>query len=224
MFHYAVLVNTVGVLVGAGFGTMFKKSIPQRLNELLLSVVGLSTIGIGIRMVMQGKDFLMILISLVVGGILGELLELEKRIEGIGKRFKGSQGFAEAFLASSLLFLVGPMTIIGSINIGLTGNAELILTKSILDTISAMILSATMGSGVFLSAGSVFVVQGLLVAFSKNLTFLMGESFLGDFVGTGGVMVLGLGIRILKLRDVRVGNLLPSLLMIILIDWLKGLF
>ncbi|PLV58981.1 DUF554 domain-containing protein [Thermotoga sp. KOL6] len=224
MFHYAVILNAMGVLLGAFIGFVFKRKIPQRFHEILFTVIGLTTLGIGIRMVTQGNDFLLILLSLVVGGVLGEFLKIEDRIESVGRKFRDSQGFAESFLTSSLLFLVGPMTIVGSLNIGLTGNAELILIKTALDTVSATVLTATLGTGVFLSSLSVFFVQGLLVLFAKELTFLMDEMFIADFVGTGGVMILGLAIRILKLREIKVGNLLPSLVLIPLFDWIKNLF
>ncbi|MCD6551780.1 DUF554 domain-containing protein [Thermotoga sp.] len=224
MFHYAVLLNSLGVLFGAFVGAVFKKRIPQRLHETLFTVIGLTTLGIGVHMIIQGNDFLLILLSLVAGGVIGELLKIEDRIENLGMKFRNSHGFAESFLASSLLFLVGPMTIIGSINIGISGNAELILIKTVLDTVSATVLTATLGTGVFLSALSVFIVQGLLVAFARNLTFLTGDTFIADFVGTGGIMILGLGIRILELKKVMVGNLLPALVLTPLFDWLKNLF
>ncbi|PLV57500.1 DUF554 domain-containing protein [Thermotoga sp. SG1] len=224
MFHYAVILNSLGVLLGAFIGAIFKRKIPQKLHEILFTVIGLTTLGIGVRMIIQGNDFLLILLSLVAGGVIGELLRIEDRIENLGRRFKDSRGFAESFLASSLLFLVGPMTIIGSINIGISGNAELILIKTVLDTVSAVVLTATLGSGVFLSAFSVFIVQGLLVVFARSLTFLTGDVFIADFVGTGGIMILGLGIRILELKKVRVGNLLPALVLIPFFDWLKNLF
>ena len=179
-------------------------------------------------MVMEGKEFLLILGSMALGGVIGTLFGIEEKLQGLAncmnRKKKDEANFAKGFVTASVLFLVGPMTIIGSINIGVSGDPNLILIKSLLDGISSTILSSLFGVGVVFSAIMVFLVQGLLVSFASALKFLATPEFLGDFVGVGGVMVLALGLRILEIRDIKVGNFLPALLIIPFFDWLKMLF
>ena len=113
------------------------------------------------------------------------------------------------------------MTIIGSVNIGTVGKADLILIKSLMDGISSVVLGSIYGLGVTLSAVSVFIVQGLLVIFAGQLSFLSQPVFLNDFTGVGGLMILGIGIRMLKLRELKIGNFLPALVVVVLLDWVR---
>ncbi len=223
MFHYAVLVNTVAVILGSLMGTFLRKGIPDRIKIVMFQSVGLITLGIGISMVMKSNNLLLILMALLVGGVVGELLDIEEKLQRIANVIEGSKGatsFAKGFVTASVLFTVGPMTIIGSLDIGLRGNPNLILVKSLMDFISSIILSSLYGLGVLLSAGWVFLFQGLLVVFSRSMEFLSKPEFLGDFVGLGGLMILAIGIRILELRDIKVGNYLPALAFIPLIDFI----
>ena len=228
MFHYAVIVNTIAVILGGTFGTIFGKGIPEKYKVILFHAVGLTTLAIGVRMVMEGKEFLLILGSMALGGVIGTLFGIEEKLQGLAnymnRKKKDEASFAKGFVTASVLFLVGPMTIIGSINIGVSGDPNLILIKSLLDGISSTILSSLFGAGVIFSAIMVFLVQGLLVSFASTLKFLATPEFLGDFVGVGGVMILGLGLRILEIRDIKVGNFLPALLIIPFFDWLKMFF
>ena len=223
MFHYAVLVNTVAVILGSLMGTFLRKGIPDRIKIVMFQSVGLITLGIGISMVMKSNNLLLILMALLVGGVVGELLDIEEKLQRIANVIEGSKGatsFAKGFVTASVLFTVGPMTIIGSLDIGLRGNPNLILVKSLMDFISSIILSSLYGLGVLLSAGWVFLFQGLLVVFSRSMEFLSKPEFLDDFVGLGGLMILAIGIRILELRDIKVGNYLPALAFIPLIDFI----
>ena len=228
MLHYAVIVNTITVILGGTFGTIFGKGIPEKYKVILFHAVGLTTLAIGVRMVMEGKEFLLILGSMALGGVIGTLFGIEEKLQGLAnymnRKKKDETNFAKGFVTASVLFLVGPVTIIGSINIGVSGDPNLILIKSLLDGISSTILSSLFGVGVVFSAIMVFLVQGLLVSFASALKFLATPEFLGDFVGVGGVMVLALGLRILEIRDIKVGNFLPALLIIPFFDWLKMFF
>lgn len=224
MFHYAVLVNTFAVLAGSLAGMLLKKNIAKRYREILFIAVGLLTLGIGTKMALETDEFLVVLGSLAVGGLIGEWLDIEGKLGRFANFVERSQGetlFVRGFINASVLFLVGPMTIIGSVNIGTTGNADLILIKSLMDGISSVVLASLYGMGVTLSAASVFVVQGLLVVFAKQLSFLSLPAFLNDFTGVGGLMILGIGIRMLKLRELKMGNFLPALIAVVFLDWLK---
>ncbi len=224
MFHSAVLINTFSVLIGSFIGTKLGNFIPSRVKSVLFQSVGLITLGIGVSMTLKGESFLIILFSLLAGGLIGELLEIERRLQNLANVVEKSEGatpFAKGFVTASVLFTVGPMTIIGSLDIGLRGDPNLILVKSLMDFISSIILSSMYGIGVALSSAWVFLFQGSLVSFSRALEFLSRPEYLNDFTGLGGLMILAIGIRILELRDIKVGNYLPALFIIPIFDWLK---
>lgn len=224
MFHYAILINTFAVLIGSFAGIGLKRNIAERYREILFLAVGLLTLGIGTKMALKSEEFLVVLGSLAVGGLIGEWMDIEGKLGRFANLVEKSQGetlFVKGFISASVLFLVGPMTIIGSVNIGTVGNADLILIKSLMDGISSVVLGSIYGLGVTLSAVSVFIVQGLLVVFAGQLSFLSQPAFLNDFTGVGGLMILGIGIRMLKLRELKIGNFLPALVVVVLLDWIK---
>lgn len=224
MFHYAILINTFAVLIGSFAGIGLKRSIAERYKEILFLAVGLLTLGIGMKMALKSEEFLVVLGSLAIGGLIGEWIDIEGKLGRFANLVEKSQGetlFVKGFISASVLFLVGPMTIIGSVNIGTVGNADLILIKSLMDGISSVVLGSIYGLGVTLSAVSVFIVQGLLVVFAGQLSFLSQPAFLNDFTGVGGLMILGIGIRMLKLRELKIGNFLPALVVVVLLDWIK---
>ena len=132
--------------------------------------------------------------------------------------------FVKGFITASVLFVAGPMTVIGSLKAGLSGENELIFIKSLMDGISSIMLAAAMGRGVLLSAGSVYIVQGSLVSLAGLLSFLQSPVYLGDFSGVGGLMLLGLGLRLLEIKEIRVGNFLPALIVSPILTWISTLF
>lgn len=206
----SVIVNFLSVVIGSLIGLFFKKGISDKYRQIMFFSVGLTTIGIGIKMLLNVNDFLIVLFSMVLGGLVGEALNIEARLKVIGDRMKEGD-FSTGFVTASLLFLVGPMTIVGSITAGLKGDGSIIYTKSILDFISSIVLSSTYGAGVLVSAISVLVVQGSITLFSSSITFLTEPVYLNDLVAVGGLMVIGIGLRILEIKDTKVANFLPAL-------------
>lgn len=215
------MVNAVAVFIGSSAGLTLRRGISQRFKAILFFSVGLATLGIGIRMVIGANNFLVVLFSMVIGGLIGEWLNIEQRLKAFGDRIQEGD-FSTGFVMASLLFLVGPMTIVGSITAGLKGNGEIIYTKSILDFVSSIVLSSTYGLGVMLSALSVLIVQGGITLLSGLLSFLTKPEYLNDLVGVGGLLVLGIGLRILEIRDTKVGNFLPALLVSPLLSFLNS--
>jgi len=187
-----------------------RKELSERFKTTLFFAVGLSTIGIGVQMIIGANNFLIVLFSMVIGGVIGEWLNIELRLKQVGDRMQEGD-FSTGFVASSLLFLVGPMTIVGSITAGLSGDGDIIYTKSILDFVSSIVLSSTYGLGVIVSSVTVLIVQGVITLLAGKLTFLMSPAYLNDLVAVGGLMVLGIGLRILEIKDTKVGNFLPGL-------------
>ncbi|HOK87281.1 MAG TPA: DUF554 domain-containing protein [Fervidobacterium sp.] len=202
--------NSLAVVVGSLIGFFLRKELSERFKTTLFFAVGLSTIGIGVQMIIGANNFLIVLFSMVIGGVIGEWLNIELRLKQVGDRMQEGD-FSTGFVASSLLFLVGPMTIVGSITAGLSGDGDIIYTKSILDFVSSIVLSSTYGLGVIVSSVTVLIVQGVITLLAGKLTFLMSPAYLNDLVAVGGLMVLGIGLRILEIKDTKVGNFLPGL-------------
>lgn len=221
MSGIGTVVNVSTVVIGSIVGLAVGGRMPARLSEITMQAVGGVTVLIGIQMALEaseGRFIIALLCSLVVGSVIGELLDIEGRLERLGKRLElrfardGEEDrFTKAFITTSLLFCVGPMTILGSINDGLFGDAALLLTKSVLDGISAIAFSASLGLGVLLSAGTVLVVQGSLTLLAQLVQAWMTPNVIMLVTAAGGVMILGIGLNIWQVTRLRVGNMLPAL-------------
>ncbi|WP_327192008.1 DUF554 domain-containing protein [Thermosipho atlanticus] len=202
--------NAIAVVIGSTIGILLKRGLPERIKKILFYAVGLSTVGLGITMILKVNNFLIVLGSMALGGIIGEIIDIENFLRKVGNSIKEGD-FSTGFVASSLLFLVGPMTIVGSITAGLTGDGSIIYMKSLLDGISSVVLASVYGLGVMLSSLSVLIIQGVIVFSSSKLSFLTQEVYLNDLIAVGGLMVLGIGLKILEIKDTKIGNFLPAL-------------
>ncbi|WP_018112328.1 DUF554 domain-containing protein [Thermus igniterrae] len=223
------LVNAATVTLGTGLGLLLRGRLPERMARILVQGVGLTTLYIGLSMAAAlgrakggAVDGVVLgLLSLVLGGLLGEWWRIEEGLEGLGERIKravrGGGRFTEGFLAASLLFCVGPMTLLGSIQNGLSGDASLLLLKATLDGLSAIALTSSFGIGVGFSVLVILAYQGgvalLAGTLSQALPDPAGDPRVLLITGVGGLMVLGVGINLLGLTKVRVGAFLPALLL-----------
>ncbi|WP_367356853.1 DUF554 domain-containing protein [Mesotoga sp.] len=224
MLNISVIVNTVAVILGSMLGLLGGKFVKERYRKVFFNVIGLLTMGLGISMFLDTNSVLVVLGSLIVGGAIGEALDLEEKIGRLAGNKSDDANFVKGFITASVLFVAGPMTVIGSLKAGLSGENELIYIKSLMDGISSVMLSATLGKGVLLSAAAVYLVQGGLVSLAGVLSFLQHPLYLGDFSGVGGLMLLGLGIRLLDIKEIRVGNFLPALILSPILTWVSILF
>jgi uncharacterized membrane protein YqgA involved in biofilm formation len=217
------LINTASVVAGGVVGRAVGSRLPPRLRETLMHVIALVTLVLGAEMALRTRNPLILLGSLALGGALGELLHIEDGIDRLGQaaeRRLGGQGegapgaFARGFVTTSILFCVGPLTLLGCLRDGLQGDYSLLATKSTLDGIAALAFASALGWGVLLSAVTVLVVQGSLTLGARQLEGLLGDPALqAELFAAGGVMMLGLGLRLLELRAIRVANLLPALML-----------
>lgn len=216
------ITNTLLVILGSITGLLVKKGIPEQINTIIISGLGIFTCIFGLKMGLQMENPLIIIISLVLGGIIGQVLKIEKSIEQFAgtirkiRMFSESETFSKGFVTASILFSIGPMTILGCIQDGLFHRPELLITKSIMDGISAIILASTLGIGVLFSAVVVLIFQGSMTILAGHLHFLGEPYFLNDFTGIGGMLVFGIGIRLLGIKEIRVGNFLPGLIFLVL--------
>ncbi len=222
----AVFINAVAVLVGGLIGSVFGNRIPEKYTKGIMVAISLVTFGIGIQSVMQTQNILIVVLCIVVGTILGTALKLDERINGAADRVKkrlsgtkiGQGPFSEAFVTTSILFCVGTMTVIGSIQAGLNKDYSILLTKSVMDFFSAIAFSAALGSGVLFSAATVIVIQGALVLLASVASPLMGAEVVAEMSAVGGLLFIGMAINLLQLREekIRVGDMLPGIFLPIL--------
>jgi len=226
-----VLVNTATVIMGSLVGLLFKKGIPKKFTDAIMLGIGLCTIYIGISGKLKGKNTLILIISIVIGSIIGTWLDIDKQInalgEWIGTRFKKSAGntasIAEGFVTASLLFCIGAMTIVGSLNSGLTGDNEMLFTKSLLDLISSAMLSISLGIGVLFAAAFVFVFQGSIVLLAHFLQPILTAAAIAEITCVGSLMIIALGMNIIGITKIKVANYLPSIIIVPILCWIVPL-
>jgi uncharacterized membrane protein YqgA involved in biofilm formation len=213
------LINVATVVAGSGAGLLVGSRLPERIRQTVLSGLGLMTLVIGMSMALQTRNPLLMLASLLLGGVIGELLGLEERLQALGRyletRVSGHSGegsaFVKGFVTASLVFCVGPMTILGSIQDGLTGNYTLLAIKATLDGFASLAFSASLGIGVMFAALTVLVYQGALTLGAGLVKAVLTEAMITEMTAVGGTMILGIGLLLLDLKRVRVASFLPGL-------------
>lgn len=218
------LINTAAVAAGAGIGLIVGHRLPERYTRVVFQVLGLFTLFIGILMGLRTAQPLVVLFSLLSGGLLGEGLALEKRLERGAERLKKRLGstdarFTEGLVTAFMLFCVGAMTIIGTFDEGLRGDRQTILTKSLMDFFSSMALAAAFGRGVMVAAAPLLLYQGGLTLGASAAGAFISPDAITELSATGGVMLIGLGMVILDIKKISVVNLLPALPMAVLLEW-----
>ncbi len=210
------LINAAAVLVGGIIGLIIHNRLPDRIAKIVFQAIGLFTLFLGITMAGKTSNFLVMVFSIVGGSIIGELLRIEARMDRLSEFVKGKArskdtSFSEGFVTSFLLFCMGSMTILGAIEEGLGGRPNLLLAKSVLDGFSAMALSASLGIGVVFSVIPLVLYQGGITLFASSLHSVLTPKLINEVTGVGGLLLIGLGINILKIRDLTILNMLPAL-------------
>ncbi|GAC1688164.1 MAG: DUF554 domain-containing protein [Ktedonobacteraceae bacterium] len=222
------IINVATVLIGGTLGLVIGNRLPERIKAIVIAVIGLMTLVIGVSSALKTANALIPLLALVVGGVIGELMNIDGGLTHLGEWLKkrveqpdAKLDFTAAFVIASLQFCVGPLTILGSINDGLSGNFSLLAIKAILDGFSAVVFASTLGKGVLFSSATILIVQGsisLLAGLIRPLLIsdptlvLSMQPRLIELSAAGGVILIGLGLNILNLQRIKVANLLPALL------------
>ena len=216
------LLNIATVLLGGTLGLAFGARLPERIRQTVVAGLGLFTAAIGLKLFMDTQNVIIVLASLVLGGILGEWWQIEGGLARLGKwlqaRFAsgtegGSTRFVRGFLTASLVFCIGPLTILGSIQDGLSGDYQLLAIKSILDGFAAMVFASTLGVGVLFSTLVILIYQGGLSLLAQQTQALFSEAIVTELSAVGGVLLLGIAVsNLLEIKPIRVGNFLPALL------------
>jgi len=217
------IVNSLAIVLGCIIGLILKDHFPKKVSIILFQGIGLTTLMIGIQMAIQATEILLIILSMLVGGVIGELIDIEKRLDQLGNRIKklfnkqeGKERFTEGFIAASLLYCVGSMAVMGAIEEGINGNPDILLAKSALDGISSIIFTASLGIGVLFSAIPVFLYQGTITKIAHLVKNWITSDMINEMTAVGGLLIIGLALRILEIKKIKVANLLPSLLIILI--------
>lgn len=215
-----VLVNVITVLLGSSIGLLFKKGIPARVSKAAMIGLGACTVYIGITGSLCGENVLILISSVVLGAIIGTLLNIDGKIsrfaEKVESKFKkdGSNvSIAEGIISATLLFCVGSMTVTGSIQAGLTGDNSILITKAMLDLVSSMMLASSLGIGVLLSAGVVFIIQGGLVLLAGLISPLMSAGAINEMTCAGSILIIMIGTNLMGITKIKVADYLPAILL-----------
>ncbi|WP_286909725.1 DUF554 domain-containing protein [Clostridium sp. UBA1652] len=221
------IVNFFTIFVGGIIGVLLKGGLPKRFTDTIMSGVALCVIYIGISGTLKGENMLLIVISIAIGSLLGELINIDEKlillgnfIENKAKSFSKDTSISLGFVTASLLFCVGAMAVVGSLESGLLGKYDILFTKSILDGVTALILSSTLGIGVILSAFSVLVYQGLITLAASLLQNILTTPIVNEMSAVGSLLIIGIGLNMLGITKIKVANMLPA----IFIPIIYGLF
>jgi len=219
-----VIANTVTVLIGSLVGLLLRRGIPEKVSGAVMHAIGLCTIYIGISGALQGENTLVLIVSMALGTMLGAGIDIDRRFTGAVDRLEakfrrgdGKTSLAEGFIAASLLFCVGAMTIVGSLQAGLSGDNSMLFTKSVLDLISSFVFASSLGVGVVFAAGFVFVFQGSIVLVAHLVAPLLSETVIAEMTCAGSVIIVALGLNLIGVTKLKIMNFLPAILLPILL-------
>lgn len=216
------IVNSVAIIVGALLGNLIKQGIPERIKETIIQGIGLAVLLIGMSMALETNNVLIVILSLVIGGVVGEKLKIEERLDNLGSWLEKKVGqekgdVAKGFVTASLVYCVGAMAIMGALESGLTGQHKTLYAKSALDGITSIIFASSMGLGVAFSSIPVFLYQGSITLGASLIKGFLNDAVITEMTATGGLLILGIGINILGIKKIKVGNLLPAIFAAILV-------
>ena len=223
------IVNTLSIIVGSLVGLLLRGGIPERYSQTIMHAIGLAVVLIGLKTALETHAILVVILSLVIGSVLGELLRIEDRLEQlghwIGSRFsKDSKGMAKGFVSTSLLYCVGAMAIVGAMESGLTGNHQTLYAKSILDGLGSILFASTLGIGVLFSAVSVFVYQGFITLTASFLKQFLLPDVVSQMSAVGGLLIMAIGIGLLEIKKIKISNMLPAIFIPLAYQMLKHLY
>ncbi|MBW6473413.1 MAG: DUF554 domain-containing protein [Anaerolineaceae bacterium] len=228
------IINVATILLGGFFGLFLGNRLPEKVRYTVMMALGLFTFAYGIRLFMQTGNALVVLISMLIGVLLGEWWRIEDALSHLGvfleRKFNRNKGiesakFIRGFLTASLLFSIGPMAILGSIQDGLTGDYNTLVIKAIMDGFAAIAFASSLGIGVLFSSLVILIYQGGLSLLATQLQFIMSDQVLAEFSAIGGIMLMGIAVSsLLEVKKIRVANFLPGFIVLPLVIWIFNLF
>jgi len=223
------IVNTLAIVAGSLLGVSLRRGISDAYKETVIAAIGLAVLLIGFKSALRTDDLLLVIISLALGAVIGEMLNIERHLEALG-RWLGSQlgrsgaGVAQGFVTASLVFCVGAMAIVGALESGLTGNHQTLFAKSLLDGVTSIIFASTLGIGVLFSSISVLIYQGTITLAASYLKPFLTASVVAQMSAVGGLLIVAIGLNILDIKKLRIGNMLPGLFIPLAYDMVRTLW
>ncbi|MFC0525961.1 DUF554 domain-containing protein [Pontibacillus salicampi] len=231
MVLFGALMNGAGILIGTCVGLFFH-NVSEKMKETIMNGIGLVILLIGLQMAVQSENIIVLLLSLLFGAIIGERCQIEERFEQIGKWLENRMGahqqtsISRGFITASLIFVVGAMAVVGALDSGIRGDHDILLTKAIIDGFVALVLTTTLGFGVVFSIVPVLLYEGGIALLATQIDRYIPEAFLDAFIvemtATGGLLIVAIGLNVLHITNIRVANLLPSLLLVGLVLYLTS--
>lgn len=216
------LINVGTVLLGSTIGLLIRSRLPERYIQVIFQVFGLFTLFLGVKMALETQNIMVMIFSLLIGTLLGEWWNLEKGMskfaDFVKRKVKSdNDSFAEGFITAFLIFCMGSLTILGAIEEGLGGKPNLLLTKSLMDGFSSMALASALGAGVLFSVIPLFLFQGGLTLGAASISDLLTDPIIAELSAVGGILLIGLGFTLLEVKKVRVMNMLPALIIVVIL-------
>ena len=211
------IINVITVIIGSGLGLLLRNRLGDIYKSIILQGVGIITIIIGMQMALKTNNILILLISVIFGGIFGQMMRLEENLDTLADRIKNRFArkddvfFSEGFITASIIFCVGPMTILGSISDGLHGDINLLAIKSVLDGFTALALTTTFGIGVIFSIFTIIVIQGGITFSALLIEQFFNDLMINEMTAVGGVLIVGIGFILLDIKKIKVATFLPAL-------------
>jgi len=225
------LVNTGAIIAGGAIGMVIQSRLSSKMTNIVFQGIGLVTIAIGISMSLRIEDMILVVVSIVVGSVTGQAIDIDKYLRRFSDYLQtktrkekaagssASDKFTEGFVTASMLFCVGSMSILGAIEDGMGKSPDLLLTKSVLDGISSIALASSFGICILFSSIPVLIYQGGLTLFAAFIMRYMSDDMTANMTGVGGILLIGLGISILKIKDINVTNMLPALIIVVILSY-----
>lgn len=222
------IVNALAIIGGSLLGLIFRGGIPKKYNQTIMQAIGLAVMLIGLRSALKSNALVLIIFSLVIGSLCGELARIEDRLEALGRWLesrlaKRGNGIARGFVTASLVYCVGSMAIVGALESGLSANHQTLFAKSILDGVTAIVFTSTLGIGVMLSAVSVLLYQGFITMSAAVMKQFLTPVVVDQMSAVGGLLIMAIGINLLEIKTIRVGNMLPAILAPLLYYMLRSM-
>lgn len=226
------IVNALAIVAGSLLGLVFSKGIADNYREIIMNGVGLAVVLIGIKGALVSDSLMVVIFSVILGALLGEAAKIESRLEAFGRfleskvasKSSDTSSFARGFVTASLVFCVGSMAIVGSLESGLTGNHQTLFAKSVLDGVTSVIFASAMGLGVMFSGAAVFLYQGLITMTAVVMKSVLVPETIGQMTSVGGLLIMAIGFNMLKITTIRVGNLIPGIFLPLLWFAIRHLF
>jgi uncharacterized membrane protein YqgA involved in biofilm formation len=222
-------VNTLAIIAGSLLGVSLRRGISDAYKETVIAAIGLAVLLIGLKSALQTDDLLLVIISLALGAVIGEMLNIEARLESLGRWIgshlgRSGEGVAQGFVTASLVFCVGAMAIVGALESGLAGNHQTLFAKSLLDGVTSIIFASTLGIGVIFSSLSVLVYQGAITLAAGYLKPFLTAEVVAQMTAVGGLLIVAIGLNILDIKKLRIGNMLPGLFVPLFYDVLRAVW